>query len=187
MTLLTVIISCIFAGCDDPMPGKLEFIGDSIVARWYLPVSFPAFLTDNHGVSGSGIKYISNCAGQFDGATVVTLFGTNDAAKLADNEIDDYCADYIAAVKGLGGAHTYVLAIPPREMTDRSSALNKLIDDINSRLKPMVEAEPSMTWVDIHTPLSCGEGLNMNYSLDGLHLNVYGYEIISKILTDSLL
>lgn len=49
---------------------NLDFIGDSIIARWDIDEYFPTWQVSNYGVSGAGIDYTEGNASRFVGKQV---------------------------------------------------------------------------------------------------------------------
>lgn len=59
---------------------------------------------------------------------------------------------------------------------------NKTIGELNTLLKPIAEKH-NCVWLDLTEKLADEKGeLNKDYCYDGLHLNVYGFEIVAKAL-----
>ena len=185
--LICIVISVLANSCNDGIETQeICFIGDSLVARWDLQESFPSNIVYNYGKSGAHIDLISDYKGKFSGKTVVVLIGTNDLSSMSNDQLADFCQRYILAVKELGAAHTYILSVPPRNFKGDSPSLNDIIISFNSIIRSKADDHPSFTYVDIH-PALCRDGsINPEYSFDGLHLNIYGYQIVARLLTKSM-
>ncbi|MBQ8423205.1 MAG: hypothetical protein IJY36_02945 [Coprobacter sp.] len=175
-------ILCIFAlsGCCKDESRWVTFIGDSEIARWDLQYYFPTLLTENMGLSGSGIKYLENCAGSINGRIAVVLCGTNDIS--AEHiEPAEYASLFLEAVKNLAARHTYIISVLPREFKGDSVNINEKIALLNENIKIGADVQ-GFTYIDIY-PLLLKDGtLNRQYSYDGLHLNDLGYEVMSHEL-----
>src|SRR5690606_29383041 len=57
--------------------------------------------------------------------------------------------------------------------------INELILDVNKKLS-ILSKKHNIQFIDINIALSDKNKLKKNYSQDGLHLNNYGYEVLSK-------
>ena len=57
---------------------------------------------------------------------------------------------------------------------------------IGKPTKEKCQAIPSFTYLDVYEDLVKGDGINPEYSYDGLHLSKQGYEMISWILKKEL-
>ncbi len=183
LTLIVLVVT----GCDDKITNRITFVGDSIIARWDLNESFPMLLPENLGVSGSGVEYIESLAGRFEGKTVVTHFGSNDINTFTDDGyIEGYAQRYIAAIRNLGAAKTFILSVPPRNFIGDREDVNLTILKFNGLIRRYAAENPSLEYVDITSALMRDGTINPQYTLDGLHLNIYGYAIVTKILTKEL-
>jgi len=61
---------------------------------------------------------------------------------------------------------------------------NKRISEINKILKEMCEKE-KLTYIDMYDLLTDKSGdLDLDYTVDGLHINEKGYEVITKKLME---
>lgn len=177
MATLLPISSC----GDDDTYDRLTFIGDSLVARWDLQASFPNTVTRNLGVSGSGLQYLRSLKGSMTGRDIVVLSGTNDIVTILSGSttVSSYAEDYLEAIGECGAAHTYLYCILPRGERAGGRELNPVITELNATVRSLISGRGDITYIDVYDSL-CRDGvLNMNYSLDGLHLNIYGYEILT--------
>lgn len=174
------IILCIttLISCSKNEEKWIAFIGDSEIARWDLQTYFPTRLTENMGVSGSGLLYIKSLAGNMQGKDAVVLFGTNDLAWAYEGNIDEYVSQYITAVKKLAAQRTFVISIFPRCFKGDAEDINRKIESLNEKIKLSATTQ-DLIYINVF-PLMLKDGtLNMQYSYDGLHLNDLGYELVS--------
>lgn len=176
---ILLIAVFVFSGCSDKDENWLSFVGDSQIARWDLQVYFPSKLTENMGVSGSGIEYLKSLANSMTGKSAVILSGTNDLYKLkSESDIDSYAYEFITAVSALNAEKIYIYSILPRHFNNENKNVNKKIADLNLHIKEEAEKH-NIVYIDVFSKLLKDDAINMQYSYDGLHLNNYGYEIIS--------
>ena len=189
--LFSIIVAAIaltgMAGCDDDKQmNELSFVGDSLVARWDLQESFPFLVTYNHGLSGAPLDYLTGFKGRFTGTDIAVLIGTNNINTLAADKVDEFCDRYTRLLREMDARHIYLLAIPPRNFSGDKAGCNALIAGVNEGMRRRTADDPAVTFIDINTPLLREGTLNPEFSLDGLHLNIYGYEVVAKLLSDAL-
>ncbi|MBR3609095.1 MAG: SGNH/GDSL hydrolase family protein [Bacteroidales bacterium] len=184
--IIFTLFFLIICGCKNEDERWLSFIGDSEVARWDLQFYFPNLLTENKGKSASGIDYIKSMAYSMTGKDVVVLFGTNDIYKLTNEaKLNEYVAEYINAITSLNADNTYLISIFPRNFNNEGKGINKKIEELNDRIKQEA-IKQNITFVDVYSKLLKDESINMQYSYDGLHLNNYGYELLTYELNKYL-
>jgi len=177
---LAFVVACSF----DYEERSLAFIGDSLVAIWDLQEYFPSYKTENYGVSGSGIAHIEDYRGCFAGKDVAVIIGTNDLKRIKSNE-DEYATRYVDAVLQLGAENVYLYSIFPRSFKNDPDSINHKVARINSLIKKRIDST-SVRYIDVFEELSKDDSIDMQYSYDGLHLNIYGYELISSRLKELL-
>ncbi|MBO4965141.1 MAG: hypothetical protein J6C81_02610 [Muribaculaceae bacterium] len=183
------MFSFVLSECSDG-PAYYNFLGDSIVELWDLNDNFPTLLTKNYGVAGSGIEYIRENAGCFDNQNLIILFGTNDLnAAYSDQDIENYVTQYLDAVTATRANPIYLISVLPRITESNVEAANEVIDKFNACVKRRIVEEniDEIIYVDVHDLLLKDGCLNLQYSYDGLHLNRYGYEILTDQLNKYLL
>ncbi len=175
------IICLILGTCRENEDDKtIAFVGDSLVARWDLQNSFPTRCTENHGVSRSGLDYIRSREGRFTGKDVIVISGTNDVEHLREGEEEEYAEEYVEAVEKLGGDRVFLFSIFPRRFSTDPIDTNERIKRLNRLIASCVGS--NVIYMDVYEMLAKDGSLNMQLSYDGLHLNDFGYEIISNEL-----
>ncbi len=184
--LISLLILVFSASCAEEDVGKLNFIGDSIIARWPLSETFPSYYTANYGVSGKGISYVESLKGRFTGETVIIEIGTNDNLSFIGESIDDYADQYIDAIIGTGAKTIYLYPVLPRDFKNDREYVNANIEDFNRIIRDRVEGISSVVYLDVYDLFMYENHINYQYYSDGLHLNIYGYEVLSKCLMDNL-
>lgn len=185
--LLTILMLLLFVGCDKAeLDVKLNFIGDSIVARWPLSETFPAQYVTNYGVSGSGVQYMESLGGRFQGETVVIEMGTNDNILFVPEYVEDYVERYVKAVCATGAKTIYLYSVLPREFRNDSQDVNARIRNFNMMVAERVRAYDNIIYIDVYGSFVSDSHINYQYYSDGLHLNIYGYEVMAKALLDVL-
>ncbi|MGN1156244.1 MAG: SGNH/GDSL hydrolase family protein [Agathobacter sp.] len=178
-----------FSSCDktDDM-GFISFIGDSLIARWDTENYFTSYNTLNLGKGGSGIEWIEQHKESLTNQTVVVLTGTNDLKRIGDNEeLQAYVYRYINAVTRLN-AHKIILVsvLPKNRNVGISKNIIQLIRDFNRMVQDQIEQSETIVYCDVFDDFIVGDELNMNLSYDGVHLNSFGYEILTNKVKECL-
>lgn len=164
----------------------LDFIGDSIIARWDIDEYFPTWQVYNYGVPGAGIDYIEGNAGRFVGKQVVVVIGTNDINYMAPDRIEKYTERYMSAIKDLGASRVYLYSLHPRNFSSDRSDVNKDVVAFNDLIRARVSEVPSIVYLDVYTDFLYEGEPNPRLYYDRLHLNPYGYEILVSALKKAL-
>lgn len=179
---LVLLSSC----SDDVKDARLDFVGDSIVARWDLAEYFPSRLVYNYGKSGAGIEYIESLAGRFAGRNVVVMIGTNNNYLFVESEREDYARKYVDAINALDAKRVYLYSVLPRDFTSDRDDVNDDIAEFNAVVKRMVESIPAIVYMDVYDDFLHDGKIDFQLYSDKLHLSPYGYEILTKTLLHEL-
>lgn len=180
--ILLVICAFFFEACSENDDIELYFTGDSLVEGWDLQRDFPMWITHNKGIGGSKIDYIEDQKGSYSGKNVVVITGTNDLDCSSEKAIEDLFVErYITALKDLGANKIYLFSVFPR----RDKDLNAEIKAFNEKICKAIIGT-NIIYIDVFDRLCENGNLSFQYSYDGLHLNEYGYYVISSILKEYL-
>ena len=177
---------------------KAVFMGDSITQCWY--DADPSFFNDNNfacrGISGQTTSHmlvrmrkdVVNLHPKY----VVILAGTNDIAK--NNgfiEVDDIYGNIVSMceIAKANKVKPVICSVLPvkqykwrPEVTDCAERIIRL----NAMLEDYAKASRCI-YVDFHSVMKDDEnGLPQKWSYDGVHLNGDGYDVIEKIILDTL-
>lgn len=182
------IFSTMLTSCEsDSLDKKINFIGDSIVARWDVNQSFPSRLVSNSGVGGSGIQLIEAHTGAFGDEKVVVLSGTNDHSMLhSASQRHDYANRFAEAALRLSTGIVFVFSVLPRDFQGDREDINADILAYNEVLKEVLAEQSRIMYIDVYHLFMDGESINLKYYSDGLHLNKAGYEILTASLRNDL-
>jgi lysophospholipase L1-like esterase len=183
-----MLLSCFLSSCNDDDDTAYYFVGDSLIARWDIQASFPAHVVHNYGKSGSGIIYLESMSHRFNKKVLFVLSGTNDLGQIRLN-MDEYVERYISAVENLGADTCYIISLLPRSFDVDSSVTiaeyNAVINTFNATLSEKLRGRNDIRFINVHDDLVGDDnGINRNMSYDGLHLNNYGYEVLSSRLCE---
>ena len=190
--LITIcIIILIGSACTSSVENRsVLFIGDSLVAGWDVEYSFSYLNTINRGIYGAKINDINTDILQSLAvkSTVVMLIGTNDITKYKDTVLPaDFYSNCISTYKqkiqNLHASKVIVLSVLPRRDTG-AAILNRQIIELNRQLSEMTKTLPNCVFLDVYSFLTDKTGLlDTNYSVDGVHINIYGYQLLSAKLS----
>ena len=173
---------------DPPPPGSSAFYGGSSIRLWgTLREDFPAARPINLGFGGATLEA---CAHFFD--RLVTPVRPGALILYAgDNDLGDGRSptDVLDAFRGLAGSAEKLpgpvekafLAIKP---SPARRSLQGAIREANRLVRDDLEARPSWSYLDIHTPMldDSGEAKPELYVEDGLHLSAEGYRLWAELL-----
>lgn len=185
--LVAFAVLFLLSSCsDDVKDARLDFVGDSIVARWDLAEYFPSRLVYNYGKSGAGIEYLESLAGRFAGRNVVVMIGTNNNYLFVEPDRDDYARRYVDAITALDAKRVYLYSVLPRDFTSDRDDVNDDIAEFNAVVKHIVESMPAIVYMDVYDDFLHDGKIDFQLYSDKLHLSPYGYEILTKTLLQEL-
>ena len=177
---------------------KAVFMGDSITQCWY--DADPSFFNDNNfacrGISGQTTSHMlvrmRKDVVDLHPKYVVILAGTNDIAK--NNgfiEVDDIYGNIvsmceIAKANKIKPVICSVLPVKQYKWRPEVTDCAERIIRLNAMLEDYAKASRCI-YVDFHSVMKDDEnGLPQKWSYDGVHLNGDGYDVIEKIILDTL-
>ena len=178
--------------CSNDESTELCFVGDSLVAGWDTYSAFPTRIVRNDGVGGAHLEDLLTWNLDYRGKDVVMLVGTNNmgSAILNDNTRPQFIADFVEeyrhTIETWAPRRVFVISILPRNFKNDNERLYSCIQELNLALSQMVESLDYGTFVDVYDYFLYEGKLNMDYSLDGLHLNDLGYNILNVRLAKEL-
>ena len=176
------------------------FIGDSIVEYYPLQELFGTSKTIvNRGIRGyqTGLLLENLDAHLYGGAVdkIVLLIGTNDIGK--DVSVNEALNNLEAIIQSI--ARDYPLTeikllsiLPVNEGEEYKQTVyirtNEKIQKWNQAYKELASAYMQVEFVPVFDSLTDQAGkLKKDYTTDGLHLSVPGYQVLTKSLKDYLL
>lgn len=175
------------------------FIGDSIVEYYPLQELFGTSKTIvNRGIRGyqTGLLLDNLDAHLYGGAVdkIVLLIGTNDIGK--DVPLNEALNNLEAIIQSI--ARDYPLTeikllsiLPVNEGEEYKQTVyirtNEKIQNWNQAYQELASAYMQVEFVPVFDILTDQAGqLNKDYTTDGLHLSIAGYQVLSKALKDYL-
>ncbi|MDE6811880.1 MAG: hypothetical protein K2J15_05960 [Muribaculaceae bacterium] len=177
--LIFLISTVLLSSCQDEVDAY-NFVGDSIIARWPIDETLPSQVVFNYGNSGSGITYIRSLSGKFFGTEVAVLIGTNDYRYFKPEKVDNYVRVYLDAINQLTDRNIYLFSVLPREFKKDDADINVYIANFNSKIKEALSDYPNIIYIDVFEDFMKDGHINYQYYSDGLHLNIYGYTLLSS-------
>lgn len=190
--ILLVIPIISFVQCTDNEEHiqELYFVGDSHITRWDLGYYFPNYITHNMGVAGSGIEYIESCQGVFSGKNIVVMSGINDIGLIGTKyTANSYAKRYADAIEKLQGKCVFVYSILPTDMVEGEWSISflKLVAEVNTEIEAeLKQSEANVIYINAYKDMNKNGSLNPEYSSDGIHLNDYGYEVLTERIQEKL-
>lgn len=170
------------SGCTTESQEKFVFIGDSIVRNWDIERYMPFIDSENFGVDGYRIKNCRNIKINDIESTVVLLVGTNDlVAADTDKYAEDFTEEYIKLVDGFTCKRIICISILPKNGFEYET-----ISDINKCIESKLKTKGNCVFLNVAEDFLYDGGINPEYTVDGLHLNTKGYDLLSSKLSEVL-
>ena len=166
-----------FCSCNnDEADVKLCFIGDSMIANWDVERHFPNRIVENRGKDGIGIAEITTFTQSDLSAEAVVLIGTNDIKlSMTDEQVDNYIMQYSDAIEQLKFKRIVLVSILPTSNEPK----NQIIERVNTRIKEKVAFNTNIEYIDCYDVFLRDGFIKEELSREGLHLNDYGYILLT--------
>jgi lysophospholipase L1-like esterase len=178
---------------------RVVLMGNSITEFWY--DTHPGFFTENHlvgrGISG---QVSSQMLARFrqdvinlSPRAVVINCGTNDIAENNGPYDEDITMDNIVSMAELAifnGIKVVLTSVLPCDRFCWNPSIKDVtakIQSLNYRIIGLAQTL-SVPYVDYYNLMIIDESgaMNPNYTDDGVHPNVYGYEVMERVLVEKL-
>lgn len=166
-----------------PPTRPLLFTGSSSIRMWTgLAAAFPGQPVLNRGFGGSEMSdllhYYDRIIRPYGPSLLFVYEGDNDLnSGLTPEAVAGAYSNLVARVKqDLPETHTVLLAVKP------SPSRIRLLDaqrDLNARLRALADTEPSVSFVDVFSPMLDAAGMPRPelYLGDRLHMTAAGYDV----------
>lgn len=187
LRLFSLLIFVILIGSCSMNTKKVVFMGDSHIARWNVDKYFPLSDNQNAGIGGEKVEELLLRVDSYSSDINVIIIGTNNyiasSGQLSD-EFYENIDDLLYKSSSLF-SKTIFISVPPLsfDMVKRVN-INANTDyiTINSDIKQICNKYENVIYEDINSSLLSDDNgfLKQKYSLDGVHLNARGYELISS-------
>ncbi len=161
---------------------EIIFLGNSITDGCEWAELFQNPNIKNRGIGGDdtdGILERLTEVTESHPAKIFIMIGTNDLAsgKSVDYIMDNYRKIIDSIQSQSPGTQLYIQSTLPTEDAIHTTRKNSDLMEINARLKTLAQ-EKNLTYIDLFSLFATPDNkLNLEYSLDGLHINGKGYLI----------
>lgn len=174
-------------------PGGIVFVGDSITQDFNVYEYFPDHLVFNRGIGGDTSKGVLTRLNEsvFDlkPSKVFLNIGTNDL-ELIDDGIDNIykrIKEIIIKIKAFDNKiEIFFISVYPVNPNMDKNTVGKRSNDNIKALNELVSKIEGIKYINLYEQLLRGDYLNPDYSIEGLHMNQNGYEIIKEQINKSL-
>ena len=174
------------------IPENVLFLGDSITDFYDLEKYYPDNNVVNSGISGDVsddiLNDMYNRVYRYNPSKIFLLIGTNQIPKgdIDDEIVDDIKRIIINIHDNRPIAKIYVESIyPVNKNLNKNMVKNRengRIVELNKKIEEMVKDIEYVGYINIYDSLLKDNKLSDEYSIDGLHLNDRGYEIVTNII-----
>lgn len=184
LCLLGMVLA--LSACEEISRKELYFVGDSIIDMWDTRTCFPSFETHNLGVSGSKLADLEARPLPPAESVVVCQIGTNDLQFDFTTEADRsaYVNHYLEVISHLSQNCVYLYSVLPSVRDGRDRNIPWFNDSIRTR----IHEYPHVVYLDVYDRFLDADGKSLQNRLtpDKLHLNDYGYAILTNALQDKM-
>ncbi len=170
-------------------PGGIVFVGDSITQDFNVYEYFPNHNVYNRGIGGDTSKGVltrlNESIFELSPKKVFLHIGTNDLELINDGIENIYkriqeIVDKIHSFDEL--IEIYLISVyPVNPRIDKKTTGRRKNQDI-IKLNKKIKEIKNITYINIFNKLLLNDVLNPEYTIEGLHLNQKGYEIIRKTI-----
>jgi lysophospholipase L1-like esterase len=171
-------------------PNGSVFVGDSITQDYNVYEYFPDKQVYNRGIGGDTsegvLQRLNESIFDLKPKNVFLNIGTNDFERLNDGITGTYkrIVEIIEKIRSFdSNINIYIISVyPVNPNVDRKtvgSRNNKEIKELNDMLSKI----EGITYVDLFNRLIEDGNLAKSFTIEGLHLNQKGYDIITKELS----
>lgn len=167
--------------------GSVLFLGDSHFDGFVVSNASPFAV--NQGIGGDTLRGLLNRLNRGSSSNpihragcVVLLIGVNDIAAEGANYTTNipYMLDMISA--WITGKWVICKLLPVTDGVAPSTLSNAKIDVVNQSIASKLSGRPGIALVDVKSTLAPSGQLLSSYSIDGLHLNASGYDVLSSAI-----
>lgn len=173
------------------VPDNYLFLGDSLTDYFDLETYFPGQPVVNSGIAGNTTDQIlasmKTRVYDYNPSKIFLLIGTND---LRDGKAQEAVVQNVEKIieeiqTNHKQAEIFVESLYPVNGSVSSAVgvrSNEAIQNINAQLEKYCKKK-NLTYIDMYSKLQDEQGnLQTQYTVDGLHLNDEGYQIVAGVL-----
>lgn len=193
MRFLIVFYTVFLMSCTKEKNDEMiYFLGDSHISRWDLNYYFPDTKHQNLGKGGLTISQledviinlpnIKKCIVEIGTNDCLKYLKSNDPIDSAFSKIKQKYIDLFLILREKS-EKCYILSLIPINKPEFATYINELQIRLNSFLDLEIRKHDNFVFINVYDKLKNSDGfINPNYTLDGIHLNKDGYDLISSIL-----
>lgn len=175
-----LLLVYLFSSCNTEEQNVTIFAGDSLIRNWDVERYFPYLKTENRGVDGCTLEECLSQTSQDENASVVLLVGTNNLTREI-KEISPLIEEYIKLIDSFHVKRIFCISILPR-----NNFPNDIIEHFNDILAKKLKTKENTVFVDVYDNFYWNGQMNPEYTIDGIHLSVKGYELLTFKLSKLL-
>ncbi|WP_304311276.1 acyltransferase family protein [Phocaeicola plebeius] len=177
-----VFLLFLLPGCNYKESEKIIFIGDSLIRNWDTEKYMPFLEAENYGVDGYRMEDCNNIRVNDKEAIVVLLIGTNNLITSNNTKYaEEFAEKYIELVNGFTCKRIVCISILPKDGFNY-----KIIHEINKCIESKLKSQRNCIFLNVAEDFLYNGGMNPEYTVDGVHLNSKGYDLLSSKLCEVL-
>ena len=177
----------------------IVFVGDSLTENYNVYEYFKELNVYNRGIGGDTtlglLKRMNESVYDLNPKVVVLLIGINDFELLENSNVETIYNNILTIVNNIKSncpntkiilQSLYPVCKKDDPKIDKSCVINKdneKIVKINNKIKNIED----VTYLDVYSSLvDETSNLKIEYTIEGLHINTLGYELITKLIIKEL-
>ena len=118
------------------------------------------------------------------------MSGINDIGLIGtEYTASSYAKRYADAIEKLQGKYVFVYSILPTDIIEGEWSVDylKLVAEVNTEIEAeLKQSEANVIYINAYKDMNKNGSLNPEYSSDGIHLNDYGYEVLTEKIQEKL-
>ncbi len=170
-------------------PDGIVFVGDSITQDFNVHEYFNGYHVYNRGIGGDTteglLKRLDVSIDELKPSQVFIQMGTNDLELLeaTPDEIYKRISEVVTHIRThFKKTEIYLISLyPVNPLMDKTTVGRRTNENIQ-KTNTLIKTIQGITFINIYDKLINEDVLNPDYSLEGLHLNQEGYEVVSKAI-----
>lgn len=166
-------------------PGQTVMVGDSITQDFNTYEYFPDHVVYNRGIGGDTTQGVLTrldvSVFELKPKKVFLNIGTNDFERIEDGVQTSFERIQEICNKIMEFDHTielYIISVYPVNPTINKSTVGKRNNPEIEELNEKISKIPGITYLNLYDKLVKDGQLNPKFTIEGLHLNQNGYEIL---------
>lgn len=180
--------------------GGIVFVGDSLTENYNVYEYFKGYQVYNRGIGGDTtvglLNRMDESIYQLKPSVVVLLIGINDFELVKDSSketIFNNISLIISKIKeNCPNTKIILESLYPVHKKENSKVdINCVIRKDNAKIREvneLIKTIEGVSYLDVNSHICDSDGdLLIDYTMEGLHINTYGYHFITKIIKEELM